>query len=368
MTRAGHRKPPNRRERRRGLQHEVKPAASTEKQRGSRAAHFTAKAKPAAQESGAERVAGPSGVGGAARVEGDVRNRRGPSARPESGRNGSYKPKVKSSVAQRESEGVVVPGIVVKKNATGGKGPCGGRAGTGGKREGMTGESRSNHPGGPLSVDKVRGLQRRLWRAAKRQPGRRFHALYDRIYRDDVLRMAWERVKDRKSGGRRCRDDRRPRAARNRELPRGASDRAGRRKVPTASGLAAVHPEGRWEKAAAWDTGGEGPGGPDGGEAGTGADLRGGFPRLVSRIPAAPERDRRTGGPAQARSERGQPRAGRGHRGLLRKHRPRASDEASGKASLGPTSAQALAAVAEGGCDGRGAAPRDGLGGRRRAG
>ncbi len=62
----------------------------------------------------------------------------------------------------------------------------------------MTGESRSNHPGGPLSADKVRGLQRRLWRAAKRQPGRRFHALYDRIYRDDVLRMAWERVRDRK--------------------------------------------------------------------------------------------------------------------------------------------------------------------------
>lgn len=198
MTRAGHRKPPNRRERRRGLQHEVKPAASTEKQRGSRAGHVAAKAKPAAQESGAERAAGPSGVGGAARVEGDVRNRRGPSARPGSGRDGSYKPKAKSSVVQRESEGVVVPGNVVKKNATGGKGPCGGRAGDGGKREGMTGESRSNHPGGPLSADKVRGLQRRLWRAAKRQPGRRFHALYDRIYRGDVLRMAWERVRDRK--------------------------------------------------------------------------------------------------------------------------------------------------------------------------
>jgi RNA-directed DNA polymerase len=38
-------------------------------------------------------------------------------------------------------------------------------------------------------------LQRRLWKAAKQQPGRRFHALYDRIYRCDVLWEAWRRVK-----------------------------------------------------------------------------------------------------------------------------------------------------------------------------
>jgi RNA-directed DNA polymerase len=41
----------------------------------------------------------------------------------------------------------------------------------------------------------VRQLQRRLWSAAKRQPGRRFHALLDRIYRSDVLWEAWRRVK-----------------------------------------------------------------------------------------------------------------------------------------------------------------------------
>lgn len=48
---------------------------------------------------------------------------------------------------------------------------------------------------GKQPVDKVRQLQHRLWRAAKRSPGRRFHALMDRIWRSDVLREAWERVR-----------------------------------------------------------------------------------------------------------------------------------------------------------------------------
>ena len=58
----------------------------------------------------------------------------------------------------------------------------------GGKREGMS--ASSNYPEG-----KVRELQRTLWRAAKRSRGRRFHALYDRIYRGDVLWEAWRRVR-----------------------------------------------------------------------------------------------------------------------------------------------------------------------------
>ena len=43
--------------------------------------------------------------------------------------------------------------------------------------------------------DKVRQLQLRLWAAAKRSSGRRFHALYDHLGRGDVLLEAWERVR-----------------------------------------------------------------------------------------------------------------------------------------------------------------------------
>ncbi len=45
---------------------------------------------------------------------------------------------------------------------------------------------------------KVRGLQRKLWAAAKRSPNRRFHALYDRIWRGDILQEAWKRVRSNK--------------------------------------------------------------------------------------------------------------------------------------------------------------------------
>lgn len=44
----------------------------------------------------------------------------------------------------------------------------------------------------------VRELQRKLWVAAKRSPGRRFHALFDRVFRSDVLREAWRRVQKNK--------------------------------------------------------------------------------------------------------------------------------------------------------------------------
>jgi len=59
----------------------------------------------------------------------------------------------------------------------------------------MAGTARSINPGGRSPIDKVRRLQRKLWAAAKQSPERRFHALFDRIHRDDVLVEAWNRVR-----------------------------------------------------------------------------------------------------------------------------------------------------------------------------
>ena len=188
----------------RGPQLEVKTAASSDPQPErtgwepvGRAAHVTAKAIP--PERDRQRAGGLGGVRVAARVQGSPRNTREPSAQPPSRPGASYKSKTKSNTAQRKSEGTIVPPApatkAVQHNAAGGKGPWGtGRADQRGTRKGMDAK-RPNSPRGRSPKDNVRRLQGRLRDVAKQQPGRKFHALYDRIYRSDVLCEAWNQVR-----------------------------------------------------------------------------------------------------------------------------------------------------------------------------
>lgn len=42
---------------------------------------------------------------------------------------------------------------------------------------------------------KVKTFGQVLYYCAKEQPKRKFHALYDKIYRPDILKVAWLKVK-----------------------------------------------------------------------------------------------------------------------------------------------------------------------------
>lgn len=42
---------------------------------------------------------------------------------------------------------------------------------------------------------KIRTFQRKLYRKAKQEPKLRFHALYDKIYREDILNHAYKLVR-----------------------------------------------------------------------------------------------------------------------------------------------------------------------------
>jgi hypothetical protein len=163
------RKPPTARavgwEQERGPQHQVKPAASSQLQSGSRAEHVAVKATQGAGKSGY--APSPGGVWGAARVQGTMRNTRGSSAPRVMPQSCLDKLMAKRGAAQRESEGAVVLVRTVQKNTVGGKGPCFSRAGEARRREGMTGDAVSNNPAGQPLGDKAPCLRDQLQGAAK---------------------------------------------------------------------------------------------------------------------------------------------------------------------------------------------------------
>ena len=114
----------------------------------------------------------------------------------------SYKPVVKSSGGQRESEGAIVVSIGVQNNAPGAKGPHFDRACVRSERQDMA-AMRPNHPGGCKPVDSSvsemvqhchlpagcasSATGARLWAAAKRPPGLRLRCAIDGLGRDDSL-------------------------------------------------------------------------------------------------------------------------------------------------------------------------------------
>lgn len=58
-----------------------------------------------------------------------------------------------------------------------------------------------NAPKANNTSEKVQQLQRKLYLAAKENSKRKFHALYDKLSRADILKEAWERVKANRGAG-----------------------------------------------------------------------------------------------------------------------------------------------------------------------
>jgi RNA-directed DNA polymerase len=63
------------------------------------------------------------------------------------------------------------------------------------ERDSVSADNSARSVSRATGVDRVRALQRVLYRCAKQDRDRRFHALYDKVARSDVMRRAWSEVR-----------------------------------------------------------------------------------------------------------------------------------------------------------------------------
>ncbi|MFO0968315.1 MAG: hypothetical protein U0793_22400 [Gemmataceae bacterium] len=115
--------------------------------------------------------------------------------------------------------------------------------------------------------------QRSLFTAAKRHRERRFHALYDRIWRIDVLLEAWQRVRNKGATGIDGETLTMIRQQGVGQFLLDLQDVLRAEVISAATGASAIHSQGGWAAAAAGHPDGAGSRRTDGGKDRVGADL-----------------------------------------------------------------------------------------------